>query len=306
MDEAAKNAFQFDPGHSAGQMLRSLREQAGVELEVLAAILKVPPQKLLALEEGELSTMPAYFARGLAANICRQLGADAAPVLAKMPDDKPHIATDDEAINAPFNQTRFGSSLRNQGVPSWALAGVGILGLAALVLFLYPTINAKLGARAAASAASSASAVASGAETAPAQTGTHTGAPVQLAPVPALAQPADAKAPASTTPQNLQPAPPASSPATPVAAPAASAVAASAAGLQVSATGDTWVQVRNKAGRTVYERTLNSGQTEQVPVDAYPVRVTIGRAENVQLTSRGQPFDLASVAKTGVARFTIQ
>ena len=72
------------------------------------------------------------------------------------------------------------------------------------------------------------------------------------------------------------------------------------------AVGETWVQVRSAAGKTVYERTLKAGESDQVAIAAYPVRVTIGRAENVQLTDRGQPFDMASVASIGVARFELK
>lgn len=79
-----------DNSPSAGAMLRTLREQAGMELETLGAALKVSTQRLHALESDDYSALPAlYFARGLAANICRHLGQDAAPVLAKMPDGPP-------------------------------------------------------------------------------------------------------------------------------------------------------------------------------------------------------------------------
>ena len=82
---------------SAGAMLRTLREQAGMELETLGAALKVSTQRLHALESDDYSALPAlYFARGLAANICRHLGQDAAPVLAKMPID-PELAKEADA-----------------------------------------------------------------------------------------------------------------------------------------------------------------------------------------------------------------
>ena len=298
MNQAVKASYQFDSSQTAGQMLRGLREHAGVELEVLAAAMKVPPQKIGALEQDNLASLPAYFARGLSANICRYLDADPHPVLAKLPDDKPRIATDDESINAPFSPHRFGSGMRPGGVPPWAIAGAGLLAVGALVLFLYPTLSNKLGSvRMAASAASAASSAASAPAALPAQD-SLTNLQAQPATAPSNLQPAPAVAPS-----NLQPAPVASAPDG-----AASAVAAAPAvdGLTFRALGETWVQVRSAAGKTLYERTLKAGESEQVAIAAYPVRVTIGRAENVQLTDRGQPFDMAGVASIGMARFELK
>ncbi|MEZ7828172.1 MAG: DUF4115 domain-containing protein [Brachymonas denitrificans] len=295
MNQAVKASYQFDSSQTAGQMLRGLREHAGVELEVLAAAMKVPPQKIEALEQDNLVSLPAYFARGLSANICRYLDADPHPVLAKLPDDKPRIATDDESINAPFSPHRFGSGMRSGGIPPWAIVGAGVLAAGALVLFLYPTLSSKLGSARAAASAASAAPAADAASAAPAQ-GSLTNLQASPAAAPSNLQPA---------PLTLQPAPAASAPDA-----AASAVAAAPApageGLTLRAVGETWVQVRSAAGKTVYERTLKAGESDQVAIAAYPVRVTIGRAENVQLTDRGQPFDMASVASIGVARFELK
>lgn len=295
MNQAVKASYQFDSSQTAGQMLRGLREHAGVELEVLAAAMKVPPQKIEALEQDNLVSLPAYFARGLSANICRYLDADPHPVLAKLPDDKPRIATDDESINAPFSPHRFGSGMRSGGIPPSAIVGAGVLAAGALVLFLYPTLSSKLGSARAAASAASAAPAADAASAAPAQ-----GSLTNL------------QAPPAAAPSNLQPAPLTLQPAPAASAPDATASAVAAApvpageGLTLRAVGETWVQVRSAAGKTVYERTLKAGESDQVAIAAYPVRVTIGRAENVQLTDRGQPFDMASVASIGVARFELK
>lgn len=295
MNQAVKASYQFDSSQTAGQMLRGLREHAGVELEVLAAAMKVPPQKIEALEQDNLVSLPAYFARGLSANICRYLDADPHPVLAKLPDDKPRIATDDESINAPFSPHRFGSGMRSGGIPPWAIVGAGVLAAGALVLFLYPTLSSKLGSARAAASAASAAPAADAASAAPAQ-GSLTNLQASPAAAPSNLQPA---------PLTLQPAPAASAPDAAASAVAAAPVPAGE-GLTLRAVGETWVQVRSAAGKTVYERTLKAGESDQVAIAAYPVRVTIGRAENVQLTDRGQPFDMASVASIGVARFELK
>ena len=288
MQDVKPSTFEFPAGASAGQMLRALREHHGVEQEVLASSMKVPAQKIRALENDDWAALPAiFFARGLANNICRHFHVDAHPVLAAMPDDKPRIATDDESLNTPFSNAGFSSSLRSSLWQPWGIVGVGLLVLVALVLFLYPTLRAKFSSR---SAASAASAVASAQAQAVAASTAASAAPVaagnvlgtQLTPAPAL-------------------------PAASVAAPVASTAAAvSANTLRFNATADVWVQVRSSNGATLFERTLNAGQTESYDVAQYPVRVTVGRAENVTMQRGDQAFDLAAIAKTGVARFNLE
>ena len=57
---------------TAGELLKAMRERAGVQLETIAATLKVSTQKLKALEANDFSSMPAvYFTRALAASVCR-------------------------------------------------------------------------------------------------------------------------------------------------------------------------------------------------------------------------------------------
>lgn len=128
---------------SAGAMLRTLREQAGMELETLGAALKVSTQRLHALESDDYSALPAlYFARGLAANICRHLGQDAAPVLAKMPDGPPRMPTvqrKDSPMRPPVMlPVGMGSSFSK--LYKWIIAGVGLLLLAVAAIFAIPRL----------------------------------------------------------------------------------------------------------------------------------------------------------------------
>ena len=64
--------------------------------------------------------------------------------------------------------------------------------------------------------------------------------------------------------------------------------------------------MRNQQGKTLFERELKAGEVQSVAVPAYPVRVVVGRAENISMTSHGQPFNLAAIAATGVARFEVK
>lgn len=70
----------------AAAMLRQARQAAGVHLAVLSANLKVPVQRLEALEQGRYGDLPNMtFVRTLAQSVCRQLRIDPAPVLAALP-----------------------------------------------------------------------------------------------------------------------------------------------------------------------------------------------------------------------------
>ena len=91
---------------SAGQMLRELRESAGVDPALLASAMKVSTQKLDALENDRLDLLPdVTFARGLASAICRAFGADPAPVLERMPVSAPGLRPPEQNINQPFRRT---------------------------------------------------------------------------------------------------------------------------------------------------------------------------------------------------------
>ena len=91
------------------------------------------------------------------------------------------------------------------------------------------------------------------------------------------------------------------------AAPAAPAPAAAAGGelVQFSAKAETWVTVRDAAGKQLINRVLAAGETVGVSGDA-PLSVTIGRKDAVDVTVRGQPFDHRSLSKTTVSRFQVK
>ena len=85
----ASSAAPLTPGDTslltAGDMLRQAREAHNLHIEVVAAALKVPVQKMQALEENRIEDLPdPVFARALAASVARALRIDPAPVLAKM------------------------------------------------------------------------------------------------------------------------------------------------------------------------------------------------------------------------------
>ena len=67
-------------------LLQEARLAQGMDIEPLAAILKIPARKIEALEAGALSGVgDLTFSRALAGSICRQLRIDAKPILAAWP-----------------------------------------------------------------------------------------------------------------------------------------------------------------------------------------------------------------------------
>ncbi|MDO5653976.1 MAG: helix-turn-helix domain-containing protein, partial [Brachymonas sp.] len=268
---------------TAGTLLREMREAAHADIETLASALKVTPQKLRALEADDYAALPAlFFARGLAANICRHFGKDPAPVLEKMPGDKPRFVEPKEGLNTAIQSTSTLHLGNAPGWPRWLFGAAAVLVLAAAALFLWPRLSSGLkqvGIKAPAAASHAAEPVIDATE-----------------PVP----PASAEAPAAAT-EGLPTLAPAS-----MAASAAAASPTAEQSLHIAATGETWVQVTTPTGRKLYEGSLTAGQTHDVTIARYPVRVVVGKAENTRIVDRGQPFDLASVSNAGVARFELK
>ena len=286
---------------TAGELLKAMRERAGVQLETIAATLKVSTQKLKALEANDFSSMPAvYFTRALAASVCRQLGQDPAPVLEKIPDDKPSAKASGSSNNAdqpaPPTVRRIESVMTSTGMRSntsakarWLLAAIALMLAAAAALFFIPSLSARLNA------------AVRGQE--PQANSITSDAPVSEQPEGADASGSSA---APIAPATL---------ASEVAASSQAAVPSSAASatteaplnntLQITATGQTWVKVSSSSGKTLYRRNLVAGQTHSIKINNYPVSVEVGQTENTQITDRGTPLNLSSLASQGHARFEL-
>lgn len=118
---------------SAGQLLRQAREQQGVSLESLAGTLKVPVEKLAALEAGDWRKLPdAVFARALAQAVCRVLQVDVVQVLALLPKGgAAKLSSNPEGLNTPFKDKAMRSSVAGQseavGSHLWKFLALGLM-----------------------------------------------------------------------------------------------------------------------------------------------------------------------------------
>lgn len=296
----ASAAVPLTPGDtthmSAGDMLRQAREAHGLHVEVVAAALKVPPQKLEALEADDIDALPdPVFARALAASVARALRIDPAPVLAKLPGaPQAALAEADRSMSGNIRQhPHRGAGRQPQGrlLPKPLLALVAVLLIGAAAVFWLPQSVfdgagawlAKLTDR---QGTSSAAASSDGAPAPAAQPGTVV--------EPVVAAPTAAAAPAEAAPSAPEPAP------EPVATVSSDTLVLTAA------RGESWITVTEAGGKVLLRRLVASGETVKLS-GSLPLSVVVGRASNVDVLVRGKAFDLAPLAKSGgVARFEVK
>ncbi|GAA4355830.1 hypothetical protein GCM10023165_48380 [Variovorax defluvii] len=280
---------------TAGDMLRQAREAHGLHLDMVAAALKVTPQKLAALEADDIEALPdPVFARALAASVCRALRIDPAPVLAKLPGAQTSgLAQADRTMSKALpSQVRSGNPA---GRPSRPLVTVVVLLLVgAAALFWLPQslfdrvgeLVARVTARSETGEVQPASA-----DTPPAPPG-HVVESVQPAAVTAApAAPAARPVPAAPSPG----------------APAVATPPAAAPDLIVFVAREaSWVTVNEAGGKSLLRRTVQAGETVGL-TGALPLSVVVGRASVIDVQVRGQPLDLKPLTRAGgVARFEVK
>ena len=290
--------------HSAGDMLRQAREAHGLDVAVVAAALKVPVQKIEALEDDDIDALPdPVFARALAASMCRALRIDPKPVLAKLPDARNPGLHTRPAMSAGFHTDVHRSPGGGAGSKT-LLSVVGLLLVGAAALFFLPqSMLDHL-------SASVDSFLTRGT---PSETATKADAPVvAVAPgTTSEALPSPAAAPAN---------PPISTPPAPAATPAATAAVPPPAASAAPATPDanagqlvvfnvrteSWISVTEAGGKQLVHRTVPAGETVALN-GTPPLQVVVGRAAGVDVQVRGKAFDLAPLTRGGtVARFEIK
>ena len=295
---------------TAGDLLREAREAHGLHIEMVAAALKVPPQKLLALEADDIASLPdPVFARALASSVCRALRIDPAPVLAKLPStQRVLLAESDRTLKSHVSSgtPRWnGSSGRSSGLPSRALVTVVVLLLigAGALFWLPQSVFDQIGASVARLTAKSGSDAGSATEGSANGAASADGSGVVAETV--AAQPVAPSGSAGQTPIASTGTPVAVAPAAAASAPVAPA-ASSSQQLVFVAREECWVTVTEAGGKQLLRRSLKAGETLGLS-GTLPLSVVVGRASSVDVQVRGQPFDLKPVTKSGgVARFEVK
>lgn len=277
------------------ERLRQSREAAGLHIAAMAAALKVPVKKLEALEAGRYEELPDMtFARALASSACRQLKIDPAPVLEQIPSGRtPMLGDSSHAINAPFRSPR-GSSLSLQPSewlrrPAVLVAGALLIAAAGLMYMpdWWPMVDAVSGS------------VTRLSDTAGAPAPENKTSTTEMVPLPPVVVPATTDAPATLAPPPSVVAPSADAPVN------AAAADAGAGLLSIKASGDSWVEVVDGRGASQVQRMLKTGDVLNFSTTP-PYSVVLGRADAVEVTVRGQAFDVMPYARNSVARFQVK
>jgi len=273
---------------TAGSWLRAARQQRGLHIAALAAMLKVPQAKLEALEADRYQDLPdATFARALAKAMCRVLKVDAEPVMGLLPRASERELDVSRGINQPYRE-RGG---REEGLSmAWLQRpmawGPLLLLLAAALVYLVPSDWLTPADSGAPALASSAPALPVAAE------------PTVVEPAPVVVAPAASE---GLLPTVLAPA------AVPSAAPVAASAAAPPLDGQVPLTvrikTDSWVEVVDARGQTLLSRLLRAGELQELAGQP-PLKVTVGNVAGTELTLRGKVVDLSST-KDNVARLEL-
>lgn len=288
------------PANTPGQILRRAREAQGIDLESLAATLKVPVRKLQALEADRYEELQgATFVRALALAACRVLKLDPAVLLADLPTGfQDTLLQVDGGLNTPFREHHA----RGDGGGLFShlrlVHGVGaLLLLGAVAMWWVPGgLTLPNWFPAPASAAGAARPVAGDpvdppvAAVLPGMIVADAGSgPTSSVSVQSLAPPASVSVPAAMAPQPDSLAP---------------VTAGSAAPLIVQAREVSWVEVVDARDQVLLGRNLAPG--ERVPVQGvFPIRVRVGNVQGTELLLRGRAVDLTSIARDNVARLEL-
>ncbi len=291
---------------SAGAMIRSAREAAGLHIAALAVSLKIPVKKLEALEGDRFDLLPdAVFVRALASSVCRALKIDPQPVLSQLPQTAaPALRADGAGINVSFRQPDGAGKWQfwRQQPKSFALTLAAlILGILVLGVFPFeernaapPEVAPDIGLPKYVGAS----------ETAPNVSET----PAAAEPVQKPSQPVSNSTLRTSETMNSV----AESSSVTASTPVTSTPSAqprprdpSAAMLVFKASGVSWVEVVDVSGVVQLRRLLSEGEVVGAS-GALPLSVVVGRSNTTKVQVRGMPFDLAPVTRDNVARFEVK
>jgi cytoskeleton protein RodZ len=297
--ESMQEQFASNSHVTAGQMLKKARLDAGLHIAALAVSLRVPVKRIEALENGQMDMMPdMVFVRALTSSICQALKIDPAPILEKLPKAvSPRLNRDDIGINTPIGVS--GSSkdsvLFGLFTSPWFL-GIVFLCAGAAGIYLWP----KALVLSVPEAVNSPKVVPELGVSQAKEVQVSTESPVipNLTASSSLAGISIASNAAIIVAPPVAEAAATSAVATPMAAPVSDKL------VTFKATGQTWVEVKNASGTTVFKKLLNDGESAGTS-GATPLTVIVGRADVTQVEVRGKPFNLLPIAKSNVARFEV-
>lgn len=281
---------------SVGEILRTAREAAGLQVADIAQTLKLGQRQVESVERGEWDALPGHtFTRGFVRNYARLMHVDPAPLMAEL-DVVLSKPVDTLAVpESSLDTVPVSSRPRDRAV---VLFGGVLVILAVLAYFLLPNDLAALreGAQSLVDSLSR--------KEAPVEQVTQS-PPVE----PAF--PPGSSAEQTMTPQAVGDAAAVSggslgeTPSLPVQEPAA--VAGNAVPqLRFVVTQESWLEVKDGDGAVLLSQRVAAGSEPVLQSGKGPLSVAIGFAPGVKLFLRGQPVDLASYTRGDVARLVLE
>lgn len=272
---------------SAGAWLRDVRQQRGLHIAALAAMLKVPQAKLEALEANRFDDLPDItFARALAKAMCRVLKVDPSPVMDMLPPGGERSLDVSRGINQAYRE-RGG---RDEGLSlAWLRRPMvwlaGLLLLAAAAVYWVPSAWLTKSVEPGAPATTAMPDAVLSSEPVAASAPMLNEAPEATAAVVAASVPVTAAAvsvkPAASVP-----------------------VLAGSAAIALKVSGDSWVEIVDARGQVLLSRLLKPGDAPELS-GLPPFKVRVGNVSATELSLRGNKVDLASLSKDNVARIEL-
>lgn len=307
------------PNHGIpGKTLAAARESLGWSVEQIADQLKMAVRQVVALEAGDYAALPGpAVVRGFVRAYAKVVRLDPAPLVAQIALDAPEAGLGGTAARAQkpasFSEVRFPSHGKRSKLPLGAIAIAALVVAAGVGAWKFGVVPAGLfGGTPAPEPVQ-----------APLDTGAMSPATIQGPSVPLISVPPpsnggaiDGSAPGarpgvSATPLIGTPAgvtPAATAPATTAplpTAPAAAAVPAGANPLVLAVREDSWVEVRNAAGKALIRRMVKGGETASVDISE-PSTLIVGKPSAVTATLRGAPVQLPPQAGSTISRVKVQ
>lgn len=278
-----------------GKTLAQVREEKGMSVADVARSLRLSVKQIEAIEADNFDKLPGKtFLRGFIRNYAKLLQIDPEPLLQGRLAAEPQQKFQAQAISVPPGQVEFNTSRGQRtfstdpGRPwlKYALAALVVLVLAGGAAYellrgseIHTVVVKPVGDNAA----------------------------VPLALPPTQPQP-QTDVQTLALPQAAAPISKVEAPQTPVQPQAAAEAAATPQGgakVRFSFGGESWVDLKDKNGRTVYKQTGYAG-TEQTISGTPPLSLTVGKAANVKILYNDKPVDLAPHTNGDVARLNLE
>lgn len=301
---------------SVGDILRLARESRAETLGDVAYALKLTSRQVEAMEAGRFDLLPGpAFVRGFVRNYARYLGIDPSGLMASLNQDLASSVVELAPVSNADGVMPSGGESRSMLVPAVVLASSLALALLAgwyFDWFQAPPESGTVAGTAGPDAVVEgqplivepeliASEPEPGGALAPSWVeGTPT--PPSAGEIAPDAAAGSAQAPVSDEVTSAEPALP---PLPAEAAVAAPVVPDTADHLVFRFRGESWVEVRDAAGRILFSGVNAPGSTRTVQ-GRPPFALVVGNARDVSVEYRGQPVELSSHVRASVARLTVK